>query len=178
MPKGLKRFQHTGDLHFITFSCHRRLPNLGYARSRDAFERLLESIRIRYNFWINAYVVMPEHVHLLVSEPERDDLATVIKVLKQSISCRLKPPAQQHFWQPRYYDFNVYSELKRAEKVDYIHWNPVKRGLVATPEAWRWSSFRHYATGEQYIVTLRTWRTEQERLAALAATSHSTQRTR
>ncbi len=53
------------------------------------------------------------------------------------------------FWQRRYYDFNVYSQRKYTEKLRYIHRNPVKRGLVASPELWRWSSFRYYYFGEE-----------------------------
>jgi putative transposase len=69
MPKGLVRYQQCGCFHFLTFSCYRRLPYLGTARSRGLFERSLEVMRLRYNFVVAGYVVMPEHVHLLVSEP-------------------------------------------------------------------------------------------------------------
>jgi putative transposase len=57
-------------------------------------------------------------------------------------------PGTQHFWQARYYDFNVRSREKRIEKLKYIHRNPVKRGLVEKPEDWPWSSYRHYAMEE------------------------------
>ena len=69
MPKGLRHFQQTGDLHFLTFSCYRRLPYLSAAGARDLFESALERIRRRYEFVVKGYVVMPEHVHLLVNEP-------------------------------------------------------------------------------------------------------------
>ena len=51
-------------------------------------------------------------------------------------------PLAQHVWQARFYDFNVWTELKRVEKLRYMYRNPVKRGLVAEPEQWDWSSFR------------------------------------
>ncbi len=92
------------------------------------------------------YVVMPEHVHLLVAEPLRAPLATALQSLKQSVARRLIGERAQ-FWQRRYYDFNVCTGKKRIEKLRYIHRNPVKRGLVEKPEEWEWSSFRHYATG-------------------------------
>ena len=88
---------------------------------------------------------MPEHVHLLISESEQATLATAIQALKQSVSRTLALRAGQPFWQQRYYDFNVWSERKRIEKLRYMHRNPVKRGLVEKPEDWEWSSFRHYA---------------------------------
>jgi len=53
------------------------------------------------------------------------------------------------FWQRRYYDFNVFRERKHIKKLRYMHRNPVKRGLVASPELWRWSSYRYYRLGER-----------------------------
>ena len=87
---------------------------------------------------------MPEHVHLLVSEPRVGLLVHAVQAVKLSVSVRRQ---ERPFWQARYYDFNVHGEEKRAEKLRYIHRNPVVRGLCAKPEEWAWSSFRHYATG-------------------------------
>lgn len=74
MPDRLERFQHTGDFHFLTFSCHDRLTYLASAVACDSFERALEVVRRRYVFFVFGYVVTPEHVHLLVSEPRRFSL--------------------------------------------------------------------------------------------------------
>ena len=87
---------------------------------------------------------MPEHVHLLLSEPKKAILSKAIQALKLSVSVQSR---ERPFWQPRYYDFNVHNEEKRVEKLRYMHRNPVVRGMVAKPEDWPWSSFRHYATG-------------------------------
>ena len=65
--------------------------------------------------------------------------------------------APQHIWQKRFYDFNVWTERKRIEKLRYMHRNPVKRSLVASPELWRWSSFRAYFLGETGPVRLNEW---------------------
>ena len=70
---------------------------------------------------------------------------------------------QKHFWQARYYDFNVWSQTKRVEKLRYIHRNPVRRGLVERPEDWAWSSFRHYATGEEGVVEIESEWTGRKR---------------
>ena len=78
MPWGLKRYQQQRCLHFVTFSCYRRRQLLGTASAREAFERELERARRWYGFYVTGYVVMPEHVHLLVSEPERAQLSTAI----------------------------------------------------------------------------------------------------
>ena len=70
MPSRLKHYQEAGDFHSLTFSCHDRLPYLANPAARDLFERVLEQTRRRYVFYVFGYVVMPEHVHLLVSEPK------------------------------------------------------------------------------------------------------------
>jgi putative transposase len=110
---------------------------------------------------------MPEHVHLLMNEPERGNLAQAMQSLKQGVARRLALRAADSFWQARYYDFNVWSEHKFVEKLRYIHRNPVKRGLVARPEDYRWSSFRHYASGETAVVEIESQWTgrRRERLA-------------
>jgi putative transposase len=103
------------------------------------------------------YVLMPEHVHLLVSEPETQSLALALQVIKQQVARRLKlVTGEPHFWQKRYYDFNIWSERKRIEKLRYLHRNPVTRGLCTSPEDWPWSSFRHYLTGKTEIVEIES----------------------
>jgi REP-associated tyrosine transposase len=157
VPRGLKRYQQAGDLHFITFSCYRRQPLLGTAQARRVFEQTLERVRRWYGFYVTGYVVMPEHVHLLVSEPERSSLAVSVQMLKQIVAQKLRSRAGAFpFWQTRYYDFNVWTAKKRIEKLRYMHRNPVKRGLVAKPEDWAWSSFPHYVTGIEGAVEIES----------------------
>ena len=145
MPWGLKRFQQSGRSHFVTFSCFHRQPLLSCAHARDVFEAALERMRRSYSLRVYGYVVMPEHAHVLVSEPERATLATALKSLKQGVSRKLIGDAE-HFWQRRYYDFNIRDYEQFVEKLNYIHGNPVKRGLCKHPQDWKWSSFSHYAT--------------------------------
>ena len=163
MPWGLKRYHQTSDLHFITFSCWRRQPLLASMEAKRRFELALEQARRRYGFFVAGYVVMPEHVHLLLSEPERGTLAAALQAVKQSVARRMIAE-RPHFWQVRYYDFNVWSEKKRVEKLRYIHRNPVRRGLVEKPEDWPWSSFRQYATGEGGVVGVESWWTRKQEL--------------
>ena len=155
MPWGLKRFHESRQLHFLTFSCFHRRPNFPTPNSRTTFESSLERVRQDYGLRVYGYVVMPEHVHLLVSEPERDTLARALQSLKQSVARRLALRAADPFWQARYYDFNVWSEMKFVEKL-HTSPDPVKRGLVAQPEDWAWSSFRHYLTGETSAVEIES----------------------
>jgi putative transposase len=167
-----QRYHGNGELHFITSSCYRRHPLLGTARRRDLFLRVLEQVRRRYRFVVVGYVVMPEHIHLLIGEPQQRTPSTVMQALKIGFARRAlaqlrrrRNPAQAalfeekstHIWQKRYYDFNVWSRRKLVEKLRYIHRNPVERGLVASPELWRWSSYRAYALGETGLVRINQW---------------------
>jgi len=162
MPRRLIRFQHSGQSHFITFCCYHRRPSLTTEVARKTFERALERVRHTSQLYIYGYVVMPEHVHILLSEPRQGTLAEAVKSLKQGVARRLIGEAE-HFWQKRYYDFNVRNHSQFFEKLDYIHRNPVKRGLCAQPEDWEWSSFRHYATGAEGRVEIESEWTARKR---------------
>ena len=131
VPNGLHRYYGADDLHVITCSCYRRLPLLGSARSRDLLLSILEQTRKRYRFVVVGYVVMPEHVHLLLSEPEVGTPSTVMQVLKQRTARALLPklkrcdprqiklfgeiPVRAPLWQARFHDFNVWTEKKWDE---------------------------------------------------------------
>jgi putative transposase len=144
-----KRYQNQGCLHFITFSCYQRRKLLDSVAARETFERELERVCQWYGCYITGYVIMPEHVHLLISEPERGRLSVVMQMLKQITSRKLRPRELQRFWQVRYYHFPVWTEKKQVEKLRYIHRNPVHRGLALRPEDWEWSSFLEWATGRK-----------------------------
>jgi putative transposase len=166
MPWGLKRFHQSGQTHFVTFSCYRRSPLLAAARNKRIFEAALVRVRGSFGLCVYGYVVMPEHVHLLISEPQRGTLAEAIKSLKQGVARRLLRDGE-HFWQKRYYDFNIRSHRQFIEKLRYIHRNPVKRGLCEHPEDWEWSSFRQYASGCEGRVQIESeWRARQREQAA------------
>jgi putative transposase len=155
MPYDLKRFQKAETLHFITFSCFRRLPFLAEPDPKDIFEALLEQTRARHQARIYAYVLMPEHIHLVINEPPSILLAQFLKALKQTASRKLRGYRDQ-FWQHRYFDSNIHGEAARSDVIRYIHRNPVKRGLVALPEQYRWSSFNHYRTGTRGVVEIES----------------------
>ena len=155
MPANLERRYGNGHRHFVTFSCYARLPYLGEPASRDCFEQSLEKTRRNYRFRVDSYVVMPEHVHLLVTEPEITNLSVALQALKISVARLLRP---RPFWQRRFYDFNVFTPEKQMEKRRYMHRNPVQRGLAGHMRLWRWSSYRHSETGEPGAVEIdSTW---------------------
>ena len=167
----LKRFYGHQHLHFVTFSCYRRRPYLGSMRARNRFVRILDEVRLQHTFALIGYVVMPEHVHLLIGEPPKGNPSKVLQVLKQKVSRSLRgkrttsasqlrlPFASDGkespaFWQRRFYDFNVWSEKKLREKLHYMHGNPIHRKLVTHPKDWPWSSWSHYAKGERGLIAI------------------------
>ena len=161
MTQGLIRFQHSGQSHFVTFSCYRRHARLNAPTICALFVKAPEIARRQFSLRVYGYVVMPEHVHLLLSEPTSGNLADVIHFLKlssskqrQSISA--EPIDRGHFWQKRYYDRNIRGYADFMEKLRYIHRNPVGRGLCGKPADWQWGSFRHYALGETGTVEIES----------------------
>jgi putative transposase len=164
MPTGLKRYYGSGDLHFLTCSCYQRRQVLGTSSTRNLFLSILEEARQRYRFVILGYVIMPEHFHMLITEPQLGTPSTVMQVLKQRFARQVRGAvqadrrlsaeggAEARVWQPRFYDFNVRTEGKRMEKLRYMHNNPVKRELVSAPKQWAWSSFRHYFCNDPGMV--------------------------
>jgi len=141
-----------------------------HGSARDRFVKILDEVRCRHEFRLIGYVVMPEHIHLLLSEPPGKNPSKILQVLKQKVArALLKKPRnveggqlwlpfvgsakeEAHFWQRRFYDFNVWSEKKLKEKLEYMHENPVQRKLVRHPKDWPWSSWAHYAgKGESRI---------------------------
>jgi putative transposase len=111
---------------------------------------------------------MPEHVHLLLSEPLDVPLSLAVQVLKQRVSYEMRRSYEHYrsgsgaqpcaeslrFWQRRYHDFNIWSVAKVKEKMDYMHQNPVKRGLVQHSFDWPWSSFCPYEKGETGLIKI------------------------
>ena len=86
MPKGRRRWYGGGDLHYITCSCYRRQRFIGSASRRDLFLKIFEEVRQKYEFQVVGYVVMPEHIHLLIGEPDDGSIAVIMQVLKQRVS--------------------------------------------------------------------------------------------
>jgi putative transposase len=172
MTSGLKRYYGKGDLHFVTFSCYQRLPLLGTECARNVFVDELKKVRTEMGFRLIGYVVMPEHVHLLMSESLVGTPSVVLQKLKLRVSLRMRKqrevgseeqfplPIEEEgvppkaFWSPRFYDFNVRTSEKRKEKLDYMHANPVVRGLVEHPRDWPWSSWSFYMKDETGLISI------------------------
>mgnify|MGYP002625448905 CR=1 FL=1 len=163
--KTRKRFEHPNELRFLPFSCYRRLQLFNRPAIRDRFVEHLGAVQQATRFELFAWVVMPEHVHLLIVPNLPDE--PVSRVLEQlqgpfakQVLARwreLDAPILQrlvdatgrhHFWQAGGgYDRNIFTSRESQEKFHYIHNNPVSRGLVDRAVDWRWSSARWYADG-------------------------------
>ncbi|MGA3262453.1 MAG: transposase [Terracidiphilus sp.] len=161
MPGGLKRLHHSGQSHFITFSCYHRLPLLAQLHMQDAFLLALEQTRRRFQMRVYGYVVMPEHVHLLLSEPPGDMLSRAVQMLKTKVSIEARKKGKRTagespLWQARYFDHNVRNYAGFVTQLRYIHRNPVKRGFCNAPQDWPWSSFRAWGLGETGIVEVES----------------------
>jgi putative transposase len=157
--KRLRRREGFGDVRFITFSTYRRLPLLGNPRIRDVFASRLAEVHDAGRFELFAWVVMPEHVHLLLRPHDDVGWSGIASGLKNSVARRvlhrwraLDAPILARlrvdegtcrYWQRGGgFDRNVRDMTEFTKAVKYIHRNPVDRGLVREPSDWRWSSVR------------------------------------
>lgn len=166
----LRRIENPGHGRFLTFSCYRRLPLFANERIKDAFAKRLAMVKEQMGFKLYAWVVMPEHVHLVIqtgspaltveqilrrikSRFAREVLARWRELDAKILAKVTDENGVAHFWQVGGgYGRNLVTEAEWMEKIEYIHNNPVHRGLVGTPEDWRWSSARWYA-GDRQVPT-------------------------
>ncbi len=175
-----RHYYGDNHLHYLTASTYRRARLFDSERFRRHFVKTLDELRVSMNFKIIGYVLMPEHFHLLIWPTEQANPSQIIQSLKertakfilknlqenqqfpwcQRMVDRLTLPPSVHghsrhrVWQRRFYDMNIWSEKKRAEKLNYMHGNPTKRRLVAEPGDWPWSSWRFYYLGDASMLAM------------------------
>lgn len=159
----LKHFDNTDQAHFITCCTHQRLPLITNNKCRQIIVDAISFSRTKYKYRLIAYVLMPEHVHLIILPPRDCRIGIIAGEIKQVSSRRIheillpvnSPLLEKMtitrnrlirftFWQRRCYDHTCRDEDSMWEKVNYCHNNPVKRGLVKSPADWPWSSYRVY----------------------------------
>jgi putative transposase len=166
--KQLRRREIEGGLRFVTFSCFRGLPLLRDTDTADAMVDSMQRARQAHGFQIHAWVIMPEHVHLLVrpaEHPRRIPLDRSLLWMKLSVSKRVLPALRNRsslltsrlrlpdstmrFWQKGGgFDRNIRDDGELSRAIRYIHRNPVEAGLVSTPVEWKWSSV-HWWMGRE-----------------------------
>ena len=171
--KRLKRYEVPNHARLLNFSCFGNLPLLSGDRTRRLFVDALVAAREQHGFRLWAFVVMPDHVHLLVWP--RGEVPAILRSLKQSVARRFVQWAKQHdpaslvrlthtspsratthrFWQRGGgYDRNLWEPQAIWKAIDDIHMNPVKAGLCQRPQDWRWSSAAAYLGDPEPIIRL------------------------
>jgi putative transposase len=164
--KRIKHYHEPGDLHELTFSCYRQHPLLTNDDWRCRLARSLDHACVEERFELAAFVYMPDHVHLIVTpleaEPDIDRFLARIKrpvagEVREILERRPTPLLKKltvverpgktcfRFWQEGPgFDRNLYSREAIQNALDYIHNNPVRRGLCERAVDWPWSSARYY----------------------------------
>jgi putative transposase len=149
MPK-LKHYDDLGSARFVTFCCYRLEPYLLAPTAIELLIKHLDAARLKHHFRLLGYVIMPEHVHLVLVPAERIKLGLVIREIKSRMAreffsrAKTDEGRQNIFWQKRCYDHNCRTVPAVTEKIDYCHNNPVRRRLVTEPAAYQWSSHNWY----------------------------------
>ncbi len=160
--KKMRRFEHQGHIRFLTFSCYHRLPLFNNDAIKSAFRDHIHAVKHDHPFRLFAWVIMPEHVHLLLQPIEvSQSIGPLMKRLKSPFARRVIDRWREldarilnrlvddngtaHFWQSGGgYDRNIFSDSEYGNRLSYIHANPVRRGLVVKATDYAWSSARWY----------------------------------
>lgn len=160
-------YDDEGNPQFVTFSCYKRRKLLDPDICKRIVIGVMNMELVRRKGVCSAFVIMPNHVHAIFWFPVPRQLSGFMDKWKELSSRKIAAAYQKHFpeywssageetavWQARYYGFNLFSDRKFNEKVEYIHNNPVRAGLVKVQSDWKWSSARFYQLGEQVGVPL------------------------
>jgi putative transposase len=172
--KTIKHYHEPGDFHELTFSCYRQLPLLTNDDWRRKLAQSIDRAMVRWKFHLHAFVFMPEHVHLLVYPFGCDDdppIDSLLKAIKRPYSFRIKQILIKNkssllqtltvrdgadgevfrYWQEGPgYDRNLNQPRSVLASIDYLHLNPVRRGLCERADQWKWSSARWYLSDGQH----------------------------
>ena len=177
--KNLPKFDDNSHVHFITTNTYKNYPCFQYEELSQILLEELKFYSTKLGFALIGYVIMPDHVHLLLwwdsEEKPKLGISNIMSRIKTATSKRAKryllygggieyvgrladvgqpTPGPFRLWQPGFYDFNIFSEEKLLEKLDYIHNNPVSAGLVLSPDDYEWSSYRLYFSDEHKVTTV------------------------
>lgn len=155
-------------IHFVTFSVDRRRKLLDHDHPKRVVLGVLNKLLTDFDAKCIGFVVMPEHVHALIWLPKTGQLSKFMHEWKRQSSLKLREWYRTdapdyfrgfgegaRFWLPKYYSFEIYERAKVEEKLNYMHENPVRRGLVARATDWRWSSARWYVWGRSVGVPIQ-----------------------
>ena len=167
------RFNDLNIARFVTYSCYHNYNLFKTGETKNIFAANLNKLRNKYKYKLFGYVIMPNHVHLVVCPPDKDKISIFIGALK-SITAReifslwhckdlrifnrleINKDGKSRFvfWQRRYYDHNCRTRETMIEKINYCHNNPVKKGLAEDPSQWLWSSYRWYNGMKNVVIEM------------------------
>jgi len=183
MPSRLRRYDVPGHIHFWTISCYRRLSFFWHDAMKRLVVDGLRLLQTDLKVCLIAYVVMPDHVHFIVlpharATAEPIPISVVLHRFKKHVGIEAKA-CLRRIWRrkgrlwadplnqwatgayprqvvlnTRGYDFNITEHGTLLEKIDYCHKNPITRGLVESPEQWRWSSYRFYERNDRSLLSM------------------------
>jgi putative transposase len=137
-----RRARQDGGVYFFTLVTRARLPLFGVPENIELLKRAMNHVKERHPFAMPGYVILPDHLHCLWRLPEKDhDFSMRWRLVKHFVSGKTK---QRPFWQKRFWEHAIRDEDDYRRHLDYIHYNPVKHGLVARPGDWPHSSYSHY----------------------------------
>ena len=161
--KGKRSYTGNNNFHYVTFICHGRRKLLITPAEKQIVTSVLDGLVRSGDLYVSGFVIMPDHVHAILSFRDDHDLPATMKTRKRLSSHYLKAHYEKHkpeyldylkvmrngreltpFWHRRYYDFNIELLEKLREKLDYMHHNPVRARLVETATDYKWSSALWY----------------------------------
>ena len=140
----LLRYYSPGNAYFVTAVTYRREAIL--LEHVDLFWRALQSVRRNANFEPIAWVVLPDHFHMVIN-PGGENLSSLMQRIKMSFATNYRKRRgiyRGRVWQNRFWDHVIRDDDDMNRHIDYIHYNPVKHGFVVSPFDWEQSSIRDY----------------------------------
>jgi putative transposase len=146
----LRRYYNSGNIYFITAITFYRKAIL--ARNIDLFYTAMKRAGKKYQFIISAWVVLPEHFHIII-ETGGSNLSDIIKAIKQDFGFLYRQRMglrTARIWQLRFWDHIIRNQADMNRHIDYIHYNPVKHGIVKAPRDYSHSSFREFVKEGRY----------------------------
>lgn len=171
-----KIFDIEGHAHFTTINIYNRIPILKSYEFCDLIIQNLEYYRKKLKFKLLGYVILPNHIHVIILPDSSKRYSDVIRDFKKGVAFAAiktlsatgnkslldkfllksvrKDGQRYSFWQRKYFDFNIFSEKKFLEKLEYIHNNPVDLGLAKHPGDWRYSSWKNYHLKDFSVITI------------------------
>jgi putative transposase len=148
----VRRLRTSDRIFFITVNLRRALPPLALEEYGLLVDAVAES-RQRLHFLLHGYVLMPEHWHALIWTAYPLTISRLVQDIKWISACSLNRArkASGSIWQHQFWDRFVRHAREFRRRLDYMHFNPVRKGLVGKPDDWRWSSYNNFALDRKVV---------------------------